>query len=141
VIDDPRNQSEMAHHDTPDDAGGETDEQAGTGGSVMAADALEGNAVVNAAGEKLGTVQKIIVDVPGGRIAYALLSGEGEKLLPIPWHALTADPEKGGFVLDASKDTLEHAPQFDDGDWPPMADTNWAREVHAYYRALPYYWS
>lgn len=62
-------------------------------------------------------------------------------MLPIPWHALSADPANGGFVLDASKDTLEHAPQFEGDDWPPMGDTNWAREVHAYYRALPYYWS
>lgn len=108
---------------------------------VMAADALKGDVVVNSAGEKLGTVDKIVVDVPGGRIAYAVLSNQRGKLFPIPWRALAPHPENGGFVLDVAKEELEQAPQFDKDRWPSMADANWAREVHTYYRALPYYWS
>ena len=109
--------------------------------SVMAADALKGDTVLNSTGEKLGTLEKIVVDVPGGRIAYVVLSSDGDKLLPIPWRALTPNPENGYFVLDISKEQLEQAPRFDKDHWPSMSDSNWAREVHAYYRALPYYWS
>ena len=112
---------------------------------VTAADALEGDAVVNRAGEKLGRVEKIILDVPGGRIAYAVLSTDGcihlgARLLAVPWRALTPDPESNCFVLDVSKEKLERAPGFDKNHWPPMADADWAREVHTYYRARPYYW-
>jgi len=107
----------------------------------MAADALKGDTVLNSTGEKLGTLEKIVVDVPGGRIAYVVLSSDGDKLLPIPWRALTPNPENGYFVLDISKEQLEQAPRFDKDHWPSMSDSNWAREVHAYYRALPYYWS
>lgn len=66
MIDDPRKQSEGVQQEPPGDAGAETEERATNGSGVMAVDALEGNAVVNASGEKLGTVQRIIVDVPGG---------------------------------------------------------------------------
>ena len=137
MIDDARNHpdstagNEVADHPS----------QAGNGSYVMAADALEGDTVVNSDGEKLGTVERIIVDVPGGRIAYAVLSIGGNTLLPIPWSALTPKPESGGFLLDASKDHLEQAPRFDKDHWPTMSDADWAREVHTHYRALPYYWS
>jgi hypothetical protein len=116
-----------------------------TGPYVAAADALEGDAVFNRAGERLGRVNKIILDVPGGRIAYAVLSPDGcidlgDRLLAIPWRALTPDPERNCFVLDVSKEKLEQAPGFDKNHWPLMEDADWAREVHTYYRARPYYW-
>jgi hypothetical protein len=61
----------------------------GPGPYVMAADSLEGTEVVNSAGESLGEIEHIMLDVPGGRIAYAVLSfggflGVGEKLFAIP---------------------------------------------------------
>ena len=107
-------------------------------GPVLAAAARKGGTVVNAAGERLGTVDKIVIDVPGGQIAYAVLSNHGPQLFPIPWRALTSDPESGGFVLDVSKEQLEQTPRFDKDRWPSMSNANWAREVHTSYRALPY---
>jgi hypothetical protein len=111
----------------------------------MGADTLEGDEVFNTAGEKLGTLDKIMLDVPGGRIAYAVLSsggflGIGDKLLAIPWRALTLDPDNECFILDVSKEQLAQAPGFDKDHWPSMADDSWARDVHTYYRARPYYW-
>ena len=117
----------------------------GLGLRVMAAAALKGDDVLNTAGDKLGTLDEIILDVPSGRIAYAVLStggflGIGDKLFAIPWRALTRDPENECFILDVSKERLEQAPGFDKDHWPTMADETWAREVHTYYRARPYYW-
>ncbi len=111
---------------------------------VMAAGTLEGDDVVNPAGEKLGTLDEIMLDVPTGRIAYAVLSsggflGIGDKLFAIPWRALTLDPDNESFILDVSKERLEQAPGFDKDHWPSMADETWAREVHTYYRARPYW--
>jgi hypothetical protein len=102
--------------------------------------------VFNRAGERLGRLHKIVLDVPGGRIAYGVLCreaavGAGDKLLAIPWQALTPDPENECFVLDVTQDQLEHAPAFDKDHWPPMEDGDWAREVHTFYRARPYYWA
>ena len=115
------------------------------GPRVIATDTLKGDDVLNTAGDKLGTLDEIILDVPGGRIAYAVLSTGGlldigDKLLAIPWRALTLDPESKCFILDVSKERLDRAPGFDKDHWPAMADKAWAREVHTYYRARPYYW-
>src|ERR1700757_5074279 len=68
----------------------------GPGPEVMAADTLEGDPVVNESGETLGKIRDIMIDVPSGRVAYAVLSvgglmGMGNKLFAIPWAALVLD--------------------------------------------------
>jgi sporulation protein YlmC with PRC-barrel domain len=117
----------------------------GPGPYVMAADTLEGDDVLSPDGDKLAKLEKVMLDVESGRIAYAVLSsggflGIGDKLLAVPWRALTLDADRECFILDVSKEQLEQAPGFDKDHWPSMGDDNWAREVHTYYRALPYYW-
>ena len=120
------------------------DLKVGPGPKVMAADTLEGDDIVNTVNEKLGKLEHIMIDVPTGRIAYAVLSfggflGMGDKLFAIPWRALRIDPPNHGFILDVDKETLKHAPGFDKDQWPSMADEQWARDVHAYYHARPYW--
>ena len=78
-------------------------DNAGPGPRVMAADTLEGNTLVNPAGERLGDIEHIMLDVPSGRIAYAVLSfggflSVGAKLFAIPWHALILDADNKCFV-------------------------------------------
>ncbi|HXC40946.1 MAG TPA: PRC-barrel domain-containing protein [Burkholderiales bacterium] len=116
----------------------------GPGPRIMAADTLEGNDVRNPADEDLGTIEHIMLDVPNGRIAYAVLSfggflRMGEKLFAVPWRALTLDTDKHCFVLNASKELLEKAPGFDKDHWPSMADETWAASIHDYY-GVPLYW-
>ena len=116
----------------------------GPGPRVMAASTLEDDKVVNPAGDKLGEISEIMIDVPSGRVAYAVLSvggflGLGDKLLAIPWHALKMDPANKRFVLNVSRERLEQAPGFDKSHWPSMADERWATDVHNYYHA-PFYW-
>jgi hypothetical protein len=110
----------------------------------MAADTLEGDDVVSAQGEDLGNIKSIMIDVPSGRVAYAVLSsggflGIGDKLFAIPWNALTLDADNKCFVLNVDKERLKNAPGFDKDHWPSMADQRWATEVHSYYQARPYW--
>ena len=116
----------------------------GPGPFVMSADTLEGDNVVNAKGEDLGKIEAIMLDVPGGRIAYAVLSfggflGIGDKLFAIPWRLLTLDADNKQFVLNIDKDRLISAPGFDKDHWPAMADPEWAKEIHEYYKSSPYW--
>src|SRR5205823_4422826 len=74
----------------------------GPGPKVMAADTLQGDSVYNGADEKLGEVTDIMIDVPTGRVAYAVMSvggvlGVGDKLFAIPWQALKLDTENKCF--------------------------------------------
>ena len=116
----------------------------GPGPEIMAADTLEGNDVVNAQNESLGDIKHIMIDVPSGRVAYAVLSaggflGIGDKLFAIPWSALTLDADRHCFVLNVEKERLKNAPGFDKDHWPSMADPTWAGEVHSYYGQRNYW--
>lgn len=118
----------------------------GPGPEIMAADTLEGDDVVNTKGEDLGNIKDIMIDVPTGRVAYAVLSsggflGIGDKLFAIPWSALTLDADRKCFILDVDKETLKNAPGFDKDHWPSMADPTWAKEVHDYYGQRGYWTS
>ena len=116
----------------------------GPGPRLMTASTLTGDKVVNRHDETLGTSDEIMLDVPRGRVAYAVMSsgglpGIGERLFAIPWHALVLDTDRKCFVLDVERDLFENAPGFDKDHWPSQADEQWHRSVHAYYRA-PLYW-
>lgn len=123
---------------------GDASRSSGPGPEIMDAATLKGDSVVNAAGDDLGKIEAIMLDVTSGRIAYAVLSfggflGMGTKLFAIPWTALTLDAAEKRFVLDVSKERLESAPGFDKDHWPTMADQDWAAGVHTYYDAKPYW--
>ena len=119
------------------------DTSEGPGPKLMGADTLVGNDVYNQKSESLGDIKEIMLDVPTGRVSYAVLSfggflGMGEKLFAVPWAALTLDTVNKRFVLNVEKDRLETAPGFDKDKWPNMADPSWAEGIHAYYGTKPY---
>ncbi|MEI9974666.1 MAG: PRC-barrel domain-containing protein [Ignavibacteriota bacterium] len=112
--------------------------------SVLAASTLAGDSVRNAAGEDLGTIDEIMIDIPSGRIAYAVLSfggflGMGDKLFAVPWNALKVDEDEKCFILNVDKRTIEQAPGFDKDNWPDMSDTSFGTEVSSYYKVTPYW--
>jgi sporulation protein YlmC with PRC-barrel domain len=111
---------------------------------VLAASTLAGDQVQNSAGEDLGKVDEIMIDIPAGKVAYAVLSfggflGMGNKLFAVPWSALRVDEDKKHFILDVDKKKLENAPGFDKDNWPDMADTSWGTRIFSYYGAEPYW--
>lgn len=110
----------------------------GPGPSLMGAETLIGDDVYNTAGESLGDIKEIMLDMQSGKVAYAVLSfggflGMGEKLFAVPWHALRLDTERHGFVLNVSKEQLKAAPGFDKDDWPDMTDPLWIKTIDSYY--------
>jgi sporulation protein YlmC with PRC-barrel domain len=116
----------------------------GPGPDVMAASTLDGNKVMSSDGEHVGKISDIMLDVRGGRIAYAVLStggflGIGDTLHAIPWSALTLDTDDKCFVLDASAERIKNAPGFDKDNWPSMVDMQWGTSVHQYYNRPPYW--
>jgi sporulation protein YlmC with PRC-barrel domain len=116
----------------------------GPGPYVMAASTLDGDKVMSSDGEDVGKIKEIMLDVYTGRIAYAVMSsggflGIGDKLLAIPWNALTLDTDRKCFLLSVSSETVKNAPGFDKDHWPTMADAAWANELHNYYGSSPYW--
>jgi sporulation protein YlmC with PRC-barrel domain len=110
----------------------------GPGPHILAADTLTGEEVRNEAGESLGKVSHIMLDVTHGTIAYAVLSfgsflGVGEKLFAVPWSSFALDVDNKWLVLNVDKERLKKAPGFDKDKWPSMANPTWQAEVHGYY--------
>ena len=114
-----------------------------TSGNLIAADQVKGSNVYNPAGDKLGTIDDVMIDKVSGRSIYAVMSfggflGMGEKYHPLPWSTLKYDPRQGGYVVNLDKKRLEGAPNYDQNEdfkWTP----EYGRKVDSYYNA-PSYW-
>lgn len=126
----------MAYH-TPAASRSETRLDRDESGNLIASDRVEGTAVYNREGEKLGTIQNFMVGKRNGRVEYAVLSfgglfGLGQKQYPLPWDVLDYDPDKGGYVVDLDKERLEKAPSFE-RDREPTWDRDYGVRVYDYY--------
>jgi hypothetical protein len=65
--------------------------------------------------EKIGSVERLMIDKLSGKVAYAVISyggflGMGEELYPTPWSNLKYDTNLGGYLVNLTKDQLENAP-------------------------------
>ena len=111
---------------------------------VLSASTLAGDKLRNTAGEDLGKVDELMIDIPSGRVAYAVVSfggvmRMGNKLFAVPWDALRVDEDNKCLVTDIDRSTFESAPGFDKDNWPDMADTTWATGVYQHYGVTPYW--
>ena len=112
--------------------------------TVLAASTLAGDAVKNSAGEDLGKIDEIMIDIPTGRVAYAVLSfggflRMGNRLFAVQWDVLTVDEDGKHFVLDVDKNRLENAPGFDKDNWSDMANPSFGARIYGYYGRTPYW--
>ena len=107
--------------------------------NVMSASTLIGESVENKKHDYIGQIEAIMLDVPHGTIAYAVLSfgggffGFGEKLFAVPWEALQLDEDGNCFILNITKEKLENAPGFDKDKWPDMADPEWGGKIYDHF--------
>ena len=82
---------------------------------LIASNKVEGTAVYDRHGERLGSVHNFMVDKVSGQVAYAVLSvggflGLGETYHPLPWKLLTYDTRLDGYVVDIDRDRLTADP-------------------------------
>ncbi|HEY4266148.1 MAG TPA: PRC-barrel domain-containing protein [Micropepsaceae bacterium] len=92
--------------------------------AAILASKVKGTPVYNNNGDKVGTLEDIVLDKTSNNIMFAVLGsggmfGMGEKYRPIPWSVLDYDSEKGGYIVPLDKTMLEDAPARPDaGRWP-----------------------
>ena len=113
--------------------------------NVISTSSIIGDNVVNRAGEGLGKIEELMLDLEKGRVAYAVLSmgslgvGMGEKLFAIPFEALKLDATREHFTLDVDKDKMRNAPSFDKNNPPQASDRTWGAQVYKFYGYKPYW--
>jgi sporulation protein YlmC with PRC-barrel domain len=85
--------------------------------TAILASKVKGTSVYNNTGDKIGTVEDIVLDKQSNQIMFAALGfggvlGMGEKYYPVPWSLLNYDEDKDGYVVPLTKDRLEQAPAY-----------------------------
>jgi hypothetical protein len=115
-----------------------------TNNRLIAGSKVADTAVYDTHGNKLGTVEDVMIDKETGRIAYAVMSfggflGIGDRHHPLPWSTLRYDRELGGYVVNLDQRQLEGAPAYAADEAVEWNDEVWGRRVHDYYRAEPYW--
>lgn len=108
---------------------------------VVSSDRVNGTHVYNPNGEKLGTIDSLIIDKLTGKVRYAVMEfggflGIGSDLYPLPWDSLKYDPAQGGYIVSVTKERLENAPHFEGGTLPEYTD-DYGRRVYDHY-GVPY---
>ncbi|MCW5657818.1 MAG: PRC-barrel domain-containing protein [Burkholderiaceae bacterium] len=106
---------------------------------VISSEKVEGTTVYNTAGEKLGSVDDLMIDKVSGQIRYAVLEfggflGMGTDRYPLPWNMLKYDTAKEGYVVPLDKDKLEKAPKYAETEVPEYT-TDYGKRVYNYYGA------
>jgi sporulation protein YlmC with PRC-barrel domain len=86
---------------------------------------------VNPQGEKVGSVDDLMLDLQQHRVIYLALAsggllGSGVKLLTVPMGAITEwNRDEQRVVVDFSKEQVEQAEGFDAQEWPNEATQWW----------------
>jgi hypothetical protein len=88
---------------------------------------LIGDRARNAAGEDLGTIKEVAIDLISGSVAGVVLSfggfvGIGDKIFLVPWHALRVDDGENEFVIDVARQVLQDSPGVDRHNWPVISE-------------------
>jgi hypothetical protein len=82
---------------------------------LISSDKVEGTSVRRSDGDKIGTIEHVMLDKRSGRIAYAAMSfggflGMDSEYRALPWSALRYDERLDAYELNVTDDQLQNAP-------------------------------
>ena len=105
--------------------------------NLISSDKVEGTPVYATDGDRIGSIDHLMLGKRSGRVEYAVMSfggflGLGESYHPLPWDALTYDTAMNGYVVGMHKDQLRDAPYYERDARPPY-DRQYGENVYAYY--------
>lgn len=117
---------------------------AGETSNLIASDRVEGTAVRRTSGDKIGTIERLMIERVSGKIAYVVMSfggflGMGEDYYTLPWNVLSYNTSLDAYELNLSDDQLQNAPRRSAEGGDPSFDRDWEEHVHRYYNATPYW--
>lgn len=108
--------------------------------NLISAERVKGTSVYDSTGEKIGSIDSVMLAKRSGKVAYAIMSfggflGMGEKYHPLPWDMLDYDTDVGGYRVSTVGAELKDAPAFDRDDLErPHVDTGgWQSDTDNYY--------
>jgi len=109
---------------------------------LIGSDKVHGTAVYRSNGDRVGQIDRLMIDKLSGKVAYAVMSfggfmGIGEDYYPLPWSLLTYNPRLEGYEVNIGEEQLQGAPRYsthENWDW-----TTRGRSIDEYYK-VPSQW-
>jgi len=107
-------------------------------GNLIGSDKVEGTAVYSADRNKIGSIERVMIDKLSGKVSYAVLSfggflGIGDDYYPLPWQSLKYDTSLGGYVTGVTESQLQGAPHYGNDNTWNWSDPTRTRAVNDYY--------
>jgi sporulation protein YlmC with PRC-barrel domain len=111
---------------------------------LISSDKVEGTAVRNVSGDKVGTIERVMIDKRAGKVAYAVMSfggflGMGQEYVSLPWHMLRYNENLDAYEMNITENQLRAAPAVAQGWDTGTVSRDWERNVHTYYGVAPYW--
>jgi hypothetical protein len=111
---------------------------------LIGSDKVEGTAVYRSNGDRVGSIERVMIDKISGKVAYAVMSfggflGIGNDYYPVPWSLLTYNERLGGYEVNISEQQLKGAPKFGKDDSWDYSDRGQESALYSYYGATPYW--
>ncbi len=109
--------------------------------SLIGSDKVEGTAVYRSNGEKVGTIERVMIDKISGKVAYAVMSfggfmGIGQDYYPLPWNLLTYNPALEGYEVNIGEEQLKGAPKYSVHETWDWSSPGRVRSLNDYWGAL-----
>ncbi|GGX32156.1 photosystem reaction center subunit H [Pigmentiphaga litoralis] len=106
--------------------------------TLISSDRVEGTTVYNKVGEKLGSIDHVMIEKRTGQVRYAVLEfggflGIGTDRYPLPWNVLEYSTDLDGYVVPLEQSQLENAPRYDTASTAPEYNEEYARQVYRHY--------
>jgi sporulation protein YlmC with PRC-barrel domain len=107
--------------------------------SLIGSDKVQGTAVYDADGQKIGSIERVMIEKISGKVSYAVLSfggflGIGDDYYPLPWPSLKYNVDLGGYQTMVPIEKIKGAPTYARNaawDWDSTAG------VDDYYGVIP----
>jgi len=105
---------------------------------LISSDKVEGTSVYRSNGDKIGHIERLMIEKRSGKTLYAIMNfggflGIGEDSYPLPWSLLTYNPELGGYEVNLTDEQLKGAPKIATGSSWDWDDELQGRRLSDYY--------
>jgi PRC-barrel domain len=107
---------------------------------LIESDHIEGTAVYDANGKRIGTIKRLVIEKVSGHVAHAVTTfsgflGLGYELHTIPREQLPYEMALHGYKTSITEDQLRNAPEFSRQD-DALLSGHQREELNAYYRVM-----
>jgi hypothetical protein len=109
---------------------------------LIGSDKVEGTAVYGPDNQRIGSIERVMIDKISGKVAYVVLGfggflGIGDDHYPLPWQSLKYDTDLGGYLTGVTESRLRGAPKYSDESSWNWSDPSAARSTDDFYGGIP----